>query len=173
MHCIHIYTGNGKGKTSAAIGLAVRAAGHGQRVLIARFLKDNQSGELTALAQLPQITLMPNETEFGFVFHMTEAEKQEATAYYTRMFADTVAAAKTGSYQVLLLDEILDACSLNLVPSDPVLEFLKNRPASLEVILTGRDPKPEFLALADYISEIQNRRHPYDRGLTAREGIEY
>lgn len=173
MGCIHIYTGDGKGKTSAALGLALRAAGHQKKVLIARFLKDNHSGELEVLRQLSQIALVPNEEEFGFVFQMNSAEKIMAKHYYTQMFHNAATTANTGLFDVLVLDEVLDACNLDMVPAELVLNFLKKKPEKLEVVLTGRNPNPEFLELADYVSDIQKKKHPFDTGIQARPGIEY
>lgn len=171
--CIHIYCGDGKGKTSAAIGLAVRAAGRGQKVLVARFLKTDHSGEVPVLGQIPGITVLACQKTFGFVSRMSEAQKEEAAVYYSALFAAAVRKAAEEDYDVLVLDEILAACNYGLAEENQVIRFLKSRQDKLEVVLTGRDPSEAFLELADYVSEIQMRKHPFTAGLRAREGIEY
>lgn len=171
--CIHIYCGDGKGKTSAAIGLAVRAAGRGRRVLIARFLKNDDSGEVPVLSHIPGITVLPCQKTFGFVSRMSEEQKKEAAACYSTLFASVSRRAVEEDYDVLILDEILVACSCGLVEECRVIRFLETRQEKLEVVLTGRGPSRDILELADYVSEIQMNKHPFTVGLKAREGIEY
>lgn len=168
---IHIYCGDGKGKTTAAVGLAVRAAGRGKRVLISRFLKTEDSGEVKMLRLLPGVTVLPCERTFGFLFRMSEEEKREAAAYFQGQFDKT--AAMAADYDLLILDEIMASVSGNVVSEESVLQFLDHKPESLEVVLTGRNPSEELQARADYISEIRAVRHPFEKGIAAREGIEY
>ncbi|MCI8297342.1 MAG: cob(I)yrinic acid a,c-diamide adenosyltransferase [Lachnospiraceae bacterium] len=169
---IHIYCGNGKGKTTAALGLAVRAAGRGRRVCIARFLKTEDSGEVPVLRQIPQIHVLPCEKSFGFTFRMTEGERREAALYYGGLFAEATARAKQ-DVDLLILDEIIGACNAGLVEKEALERSLKEKPPALEVILTGRGPWEEILKMADYVTEMEMRRHPYEKGIGAREGIEY
>lgn len=171
--CVHLYCGDGKGKTTAAIGLAVRAAGRKKKVLIARFLKTDDSGEVILLKQIPEITVIPCEKSFGFFYQMTEQKKSEAREYYHELWEKVRSQAETLEYGMLVLDEIMAACRYGMVEEYAVIEFLKNRPPELEVVLTGRDPSAEFFKQADYVSEIQKKKHPYDSGQAAREGIEY
>lgn len=171
--CVHIYCGDGKGKTSAALGLAVRAAGRGQKVLLARFLKNEDSGELPVLRTIPDITVMPCERSFGFVFKMTAAEKQEAAAFYHQHFFSAIKRAQTDDYKVLILDEIMSACSNEMVSETEILNFLKKRPPGLEVVMTGRNPSAALLGAADYVTEMKLIKHPFEKGIPAREGIEY
>ncbi len=171
--CIHIYCGDGKGKTSAAVGLAVRAAGRGKRVLIARFLKTDDSGEVAALSHIPGVTVKPCEKTFGFYRSMTAAQKAEAAAYYGGLLRQTWREAEEERYDMVVLDEIMAVCRYGLAEEAWLLERLRRRPQGLEVVLTGREPSEAMLELADYVSEIRKRKHPYDRGLSAREGIEY
>ena len=171
--CIHIYCGDGKGKTSAAVGISVRAAGRGRRVLFVRFLKTEDSGEVPALRGIPGIDVTYCDKEFGFVSRMKPEEKTSAAKYFQARFEDACAAAREGGYDVLVLDEIMAACNTGMVREKSVLDFLTGRPEGLEVILTGRDPSQELLSVADYVSEIRMVRHPFTRGLAAREGIEY
>lgn len=170
---VHIYCGDGKGKTSAAVGLAVRAAGRGMNVLVVRFLKTENSGEVEVLRSIPGITVTPCDRTFGFVFRMTEEQKQEAARYYQSRFETAVAEAVENNYDLLILDEILASCNYGMVNEQSVTEFLKNRPENLEVVLTGRDPSEALLELADYVSEICMRKHPYQKGIPARKGIEF
>ena len=170
--CVHIYCGDGKGKTTAAVGLAVRAAGRGKRVLIARFLKTDDSGEVAVLARIPGIRVMPCSRTFGFFWQMTEEEKKEAGQYYRELLCRAWQEAVRGSYHLLVLDEILAACNHGLVEEQRLISDLRIRPPGLEVVLTGRDPSKELVDLADYVSEIQKKKHPFDRGLSARKGIE-
>lgn len=171
--CIHIYCGDGKGKTTAAAGLAVRAAGWGKRVLITRFLKTDNSGEVKSLGRLPEITVTPCERSFGFFSKMSEEQKAEAEVYYSLLLENTLDQAAKGVVDLLILDEILAVCNFGLVKEKRVLEFLISRPEALEVVLTGRNPSEQLMEAADYVSEIKKIKHPYDRGLMARRGIEF
>ena len=171
--CVHIYCGAGKGKTSSAVGLAVRASGRGKKVLIVRFLKTEDSGEVEVLRKIPGITVTPCDRTFGFVFRMNEEQKREAGAYFQSRFETAVKTAVEDGVDLLVLDEILASCNYGMVREDDVAEFLRNRPAEMEVVLTGRDPSDRLIALADYVSEIKMVKHPYTQGIGAREGIEY
>lgn len=171
--CVHIYCGDGKGKTSSAVGLAVRASGRGKKVLIVRFLKTEDSGEVEVLRKIPGITVTPCDRTFGFVFRMNEEQKREAGAYFQSRFENAVKTAVEDGVDLLVLDEILASCNYGMVREDDVAEFLRNRPAEMEVVLTGRDTSDRLIALADYVSEIKMVKHPYTQGIGAREGIEY
>ena len=171
--CVHIYCGDGKGKTSAAVGLAVRAAGRGKRVLIVRFLKTDNSGEVEVLRTIPGITVTPCDRTFGFVFRMNEQQKREAAEYFQKRFETAVREAVDGKFDMLILDEIMASCNYGMVSEDDVAEFLKTRPETMEVVLTGRDPSECLISLSDYVSEIKMIKHPYTQGIEAREGIEY
>lgn len=171
--CIHIYCGDGKGKTTAAIGLAVRAAGCQKKVLITRFLKTDHSGEVRALGRLPEITVTPCERSFGFFNEMSEDQKKEAGVYYSELLETALELAVSGDFDLLVLDEIMAVCNFGLVHEKRVLEFLAARPKGLEVILTGRNPSDQLIEMADYVSEIRKVKHPFDRGIKARQGIEY
>ena len=193
MGCVHIYCGDGKGKTTAAVGLAVRMQGCGGYVIAARFLKTDESGEVGALKSLPGIELLPCDRSFGFTWQMTDAQREEASGYYGAMFerareralefCDRLeekereekknAVPDRDCRALLILDEIFAACSGGFVQEKKVVDFLRKRPHNLEVVMTGRNPSEELLGEADYISEIVCRRHPFEKGMTARRGIEY
>lgn len=171
--CVHIYCGDGKGKTSAAVGLAVRAAGRGRKVLVVRFLKTDDSGEVAVLQKIPGITVVPCDRTFGFVFRMDEEQKAEAAQYFTERFRCACEAAVKEDYDMLILDEMMASCNYRMVPEAEVVEFLKKRPEDMEVVLTGRDPSDELKKLADYVTEMKMEKHPYTKGMGSREGIEY
>ena len=147
---IHIYCGDGKGKTTAAIGLAVRAAGRGKRVVIARFLKNDDSGEVGVLERVPGITLIPCRKSFGFTWNSREK-----------------------GADLLVLDEALGACSAGMIREERLLKLLDEKPEGLEVVLTGRSPSEELLARGDYVTRMEAVRHPYEKGIGARAGVEY
>lgn len=174
---VHIYCGDGKGKTTAAIGSAVRAAGRNKKVLIVRFLKTDDSGEVMALSFIPGITLLPCERSFGFTWEMSTAERAAAAGYYSEIFARawSMASGQDGgkAFDMLVMDEALGACGLGFLDEEVLIRRIRHKPAGLEVILTGRGPSEQMQACADYITEMTMRRHPYEKGVPAREGIEY
>lgn len=168
---LHIYCGDGKGKTTCAMGLAVRAAGHGRRVVVAQFLKGGNSGERRVLEALPEVFCTPVPETIKFIFAMDEEEKARTRAETAAAFAQAVDAAEDGD--LLVLDELCGALSTGMLTLETVLDFLDHRPERLEVVITGRDPAPELLERADYITEMRKVRHPFDRGIDAREGVEW
>ncbi len=168
---IHIYCGDGKGKTSAAVGLAVRAAGRGMKVLIIRFLKTDDSGEVDVLRTIPQISLRDCDQTFGFFSQMSDEDRARAGEYYGKLLKEAVSSAL--DYDMIILDEILAADSYGLIDEDVLIDFLQNKPFSLEVVLTGREASDKLMELADYVSEVRKIKHPYDKGIMARKGIEY
>ena len=172
---IHIYCGDGKGKTSAATGLAVRAAGCGKQVLFARFLKNEESGELEILDRIPEIHVIHLERSrsYGFYRTLTEEEQAEVRQMYEALWQDIVQKAETDVYDVLVMDEFMAAYNYGLIGHDAAFAFLREKPVRLEVVLTGRDPDEDLVELADYVSEIRKVKHPFDRGIRARRGIEY
>ena len=248
---VHIYCGDGKGKTTAALGLALRAAGNGVPVMIVRFLKNDGSGEVGILENVPGVYLFPCERQFGFTWTMSEEQKAEAGEYFTELFerawemgcktvredvegagkadgcmagenwgSDSVSdgssrrdigACGTGSSvsgspvsgspvsgspvsgspvstppasapltsppceirALLVLDEIMAAVNSGFVANERLLAALDHRPDGLEVVLTGRGPSEELLSRADYVTEMRAVKHPYEKGVGARKGVEY
>lgn len=168
---IQLYCGDGKGKTSAAMGQCLRAVGHGLRVGIVQFLKNGSSGEIAVLSRLENVRVFPFLKQVKFSFAMNEEEKQEARVFYNTLFGEAAASAE--SLDVLLLDEVCAAVSAGLLDENVLFAFLREKPVGLEVLLTGRDPSEEIRKLADYISEVRMLRHPYEKGVPAREGIEW
>ena len=169
---IHIYCGDGKGKTTASLGLTMRCAGHGGRILYVQFLKSRPTGELKMLDLLPGVTVLRGQGITKFTFQMSEAEKAAARQEHEQLFDKICQACRDDSLQLLVLDEVIGACNTGLFDEAALVRFLKTKPRDLEVVLTGRDPSPQLVALADYVSEICKCKHPYDKGITARDGIE-
>lgn len=170
---IHIYHGNGKGKTTAAMGLALRALGSGRRVGIVQFLKGSPSGEITILKKLPGITLLRGKVSPKFSFQMSDTEREETKQLHHKYLAQSIEAANKGIYDLLILDEAVGACSCGLLDREALLNFLKNKPKPLEIVLTGRGPSREMLETADYVTEMKMQKHPYAQGITARKGVEF
>lgn len=170
---IHIYCGDGKGKTSAAIGLAIRAAGSGMNVLFSRFLKTEFSGELKILDQIPQITVLHLEKSYGFFRTLSEEQKEEVRKMYRMLWNNILDKIQKEDYDVLVIDEFMAAYNYGLIPNEEAVEFLKKKPEHLEIVLTGRNPDSVLTELADYVSRIEKVKHPYDQGILARRGIEY
>ena len=167
---VHLYCGDGKGKTTCGVGLTVRAAGSGRKVLFHQFLKDNSSSERKVLERLPEVTILPGRNYEKFTFQMTAGELEEVLENNDSIFRTLCRQA--AQYDVLVLDEALYAIDKGLLSEEPVLAFLEEKPAGLEVVLTGRNPSQKMMDHADYISEICKRKHPFDRGISARIGIE-
>lgn len=168
---IHLYHGNGKGKTTAAMGLALRMAGRGRPVVIAQFLKGADSGERPALARLPQVTLLPVPERVKFLFAMTEEERQQEARRARELLARAKQAAADPNCGLVVLDEVCDGVNAGLLPLAELLSLLDC--AKAEVVLTGRDPAPELIARADYVTRFQKEKHPFDRGIPARTGVEF
>ncbi len=169
---IHIYHGDGKGKTTCGMGLCCRAAGAGRRVLIYQFMKDGDGNERRILEQIPNVTFANERRKVTFSFQMNEEQKKAEQDRYRREFAGVVDCAMKGECDVLFLDEILYAIHSGLLEEEELTSFLDRKPEALEVILTGRDPSEAVRERADYISEIRKEKHPYDCKIAARNGIE-
>lgn len=170
---VHIYYGDGKGKTTAAIGLGVRACGANKRCLFVQFLKSDNSSERLALTSLPNFDMLEIPKNIPFVWNMTDGEKEQYKLLYSELFSTAISKVQSDRYSLLILDEIFAAISCDFVSTETLLNFLKVKPKSLEVVLTGHNPSPEIFAFADYISEIKKVRHPFDKGVSGRLGIEY
>lgn len=168
---IHLYYGDGKGKTTAAVGQVIRAAGSGLQVLVFQFLKNNESSERKILEQIPNITCLNGREPVKFVSRMNKDEKAETRRYNNKALDEIVKFCSP--FDVLLLDEALCAVQLNVLSEEKLLSFLKHKPRGLEVILTGHVITENLLEVADYVTQMTKIKHPYDQGKLAREGIEY
>ena len=168
---LHVYWGDGKGKTTAAVGLAVRQTGQNGRVVFAQFLKNGRSGELSVLKQLEGVALCCDCTASKFVAKMTPEERAEYARRCREQLRQAFDLAQTRD--MLVLDEALDACELGMLEQAELLALLDGRPAGLEVVVTGHSLPQEIARRAGYITQMQSQRHPYDRGIKARRGVEY
>lgn len=168
---IHIYTGDGKGKTTAAMGLAVRMAGSGGQVLIGQFFKDGSSSEIGMLRQLPGIILRHCATIPGRYRNLSEEQRQQVRQDYTAYLNSLLQEAE--GKDLLILDEAISACNHGIIPEETIRQFLRLSGLRMEIVLTGRDPSPELVELADYVTEMKKQKHPFDAGIPARLGVEY
>lgn len=170
---IHVYFGDGKGKTTAAVGLAARAAGSNMKVLFVQFLKTEFSGERHTLSHTENITLTFCPLELKFTFEMDEKEKLQAAKVFKGIFDSSVTTALTERYDMVILDEIFDVINNEMISEAEVFEFVANAPVSMEIIMTGHNPPERFIEVADYVTEFKKIKHPYDKGITGRIGIEF
>lgn len=170
---IQVYCGEGKGKTTAAVGASIRCAGGGGKVLFFQFLKDNTSSERNILAEIKSIDLLEGYYSSKFVWEMSDNEKSLAARFYCEKFNEIVKRVKENKYDMLVLDEIFDAVHCGFVPVELLLNFIADRPGCTEIIMTGRKPPRQIAEAADYITYMQKIRHPFDNGITARKMIEY
>ena len=170
---LNIYYGDGKGKTTAAIGLAVRAAGSKMKVLFVQFLKTEFSGERHILSHTENVTLTFCPLELKFTFDMDDKEKAQAAKIFKGIFDNAVTTALTEKYDMVVLDEVFEAINAHMLSESEVYEFITNAPSSMEIVMTGHNPPQKFMDCADYITEFKKIKHPYDRGITGRIGIEF
>jgi cob(I)alamin adenosyltransferase len=167
---IIVHTGNGKGKTTAALGLALRAFGYGMKVIMLQFFK--AKWEYGALRSAPKLeTLEIHPMGKGFTWESKDVEVDKA------MVRDAWRAAQgnilSGNFDVVVLDEINYALSYGFLPVMDIVHFLQNKPPMLHVILTGRDANPEMLEIADLVTEMRQIKHPFEQGICAQKGIEF
>lgn len=171
---IHIYCGNGKGKTTAAMGLGIRAAGRGYKVLLTQFLKDNESGELISIEKIgDNFDIFYGEPMKKFFKYLSEEEKLAVINEHRNRFEKVIKKAIDEKYDLLIMDEIMASINYDILELDKVIAFLKNKPENLEVVLTGRNADKALIEIADYVSEVKLIKHPYvDKKILSRIGIE-
>lgn len=168
---IHIYYGNGKGKTTAAVGLAVRAAGAGLKVLVFQFLKDNSSSERKVLEALPNVTCLPGKERVKFVSNMNSDERAQYRHYNNKALDEIIKFC--GPFDMLLLDEVLCALELDVISEEKLISFIQHKPRGLEIVMTGHKAADSLVEMADYVTEVRKVKHQFDLGRSARKGIEY
>jgi cob(I)alamin adenosyltransferase len=168
---IHIYCGDGKGKTTAAVGLIARHVGAGGTAVLAQFLKSLPTGELASLKTLG-VPVYRNELPHGFFPNMSEEMQKSVRTMHDKTLADVTLLVRTNKCSLLVLDELCAALSLGLIDRDAVLSLLDDH-GNAELVITGRDPDEALLSRADYITEMKLVRHPYEKGVQARKGIEF
>lgn len=179
---IHIYTGDGKGKTTAAFGLALRALGCGLKVLCIQFLKGEgpPSGEVKALEKVKGITVIRHRQIHPMFWR--KSIRQDKARYADELsklrsslvssIGDAGRLMKSRRYDLVILDEIINAASSKIIDQKIILDLIRSRPKDVELILTGRGASKELMAAADYVTQMQEIKHPYRRGIKSRQGIE-
>ena len=195
---IHLYSGDGKGKTSIAVGMAIRMAGAGGHVIFAQFMKGNESSELNILRQLPQVKVLKVDKEFGFYNEMSDEDKAEITDLHNEILreimrcVEQIKSDEQGNAEhdevpkcedsaredacpqiIIVLDEITYPCRWNLIDEKLVRKLLKELPDCVELVMTGRDPLDYMIEASDYWSDVEMKRHPFEKGMSARIGVEY
>jgi cob(I)alamin adenosyltransferase len=168
---IQVYTGNGKGKTTAALGQALRAAGHGFRTYFGQFLKGQDYGELSAVQKLSPLITIEQFGRKGFI-HVTENPDKEDIERAQQGLQKCAKMMKSQKYRMIVLDEINVAVHFNLFSEKEIHDFLDEKPEDIEVILTGRYAPESFIERADLVTEMKEIKHHYKKGIQARKGIE-
>ena len=166
---IQVYTGDGKGKTTAAIGLALRAAGNNMNIFIAQFVKGRGTGELKAFEHFENVTIR----QYGLETFITDKPIDEVIAKTKEGFAETKKEILSGKYDLVVLDEINIAIFYKMLTVDEVLDLIDEKPSGTELILTGRRAPADIIAKADLVTEMRKVKHYYDLGIPARKGIEF
>lgn len=170
---IHLYHGDGKGKTTAAIGLAVRASGAGLKVIFSQFMKSGATGELNSLKSIAGIQIIRSEVQFPFYSKMSEEQKLQQTCIHNEILDEIEKSIMAGACDVVVMDEITYPINWNLIDENKLLNLVESCREKVEFVFTGRNPSERLLGLADYITEMKCIRHPYEKGITARKGVEY
>jgi len=166
---IHLYTGNGKGKTTAAIGLAIRAVGAGKKVYIAQFVKGKHYAEIDALKRFPEINLI----QYGLDCFIENEPTQKDIEAAQKGLRDVKSIILDNKYDLVIADELCIALHYNLFPLNEVINMLQQKPKALEIIITGRYAPDELYKIADLVTEMKEIKHYYSNGVQARKGIEY
>lgn len=170
---LHIYCGDGKGKTTACVGMAVRAAGSGLRVLFAQFLKARMTGELSVLGSIANITVMRAPASEKFTYQMTEEELDSTARANSDFLKEVFEKARKEDYDVLILDEGITAASADVLDEDELRSYVEAFDKDRELVLTGRVPFQWMVEDADYVTDMEKIKHLFDTGVQARKGIEF
>lgn len=171
---VQVYYGKGKGKTTAAIGLGIRAMGNNYKVMMIQFLKHDTTGECRMIKELePNFKIFHFEKRRGFTWQLNDEEKQELKSETSNALKFASKVMDTGQCDVLILDEILNSVDLGFASEEEVCTLIDNKTKDVELVLTGRVLPESIAKRADYISHIESVKHPMDSGITARAGIEY
>ena len=169
---IQTYFGNGKGKTTAAVGAALRFAGCGNKVLFVQFLKNNDSAEFKALEAIDGIDILFSKEQYKLFDNLNEERTPMLSCAYNKLLFEETKNI-SDNYQMIILDEILDAVDFGYVDEDRILDFLSELKNDLEIVLTGHKLTEKIKQVSDYISEIKEIKHPYKKGVIPRKGIEF
>ena len=168
---VHIYYGNGKGKTTAAAGLAIRFSATGGKTVFCQFLKNGTSGEIGVLSEIKNTECLFCEENFGFTWEMSPQQRKKAGQVYLELLKN--AADRCGENGMLVLDELLDVVSAGLIEEEKVYNIICNIKNNTEIIITGHSVCDKLFSVGDYITCMKKEKHPFDCGLQARKGIEY
>lgn len=167
---IQVYTGNGKGKTTAAFGLSLRAVGAGKKVFFAQFVKGKMYAEIEVVNRyLPDITIK----QYGLGCFIIDKPTQKDVEAAQAGLKEIKEIIQTGKYDVIVLDEANIALFYNLFTVESLIDIIKLKPEATEIIITGRYAPPELIEIADLVTEMKEVKHYYNKGVEAREGIEY
>ena len=170
---IHVYYGDGKGKTTAAMGLALRMLAAGGRVVVVQFLKDGNSGEVRVLAERFGVPVFACAPMGKFTWEMTDEELAAVQKAHDKNLVAALDEVEVLGARLLVLDEVLDALAMGLVDEAAIARALKRGAGELEVVLTGRNPSEDIASHADYLTEMVCMKHPFEQGVPSREGVEY
>ena len=168
--CVHIYYGDGKGKTTAALGLCMRCSGRGGKVLFTSFLKNFNSGEF--LHNLPFEVVKEIRID-GFWCDFSEEKREEVKRQSQKLLIELFERAKSEEVDLLVLDEVLNGVKTGCIDEDLLLELIQNRPCNTEIVMTGYTATDRIIEAADYATNIKCIKHPYAKGINARKGIEF
>lgn len=170
---IQVYTGDGKGKTTAALGQGLRSCGRGLKVYMVQFLKGGDTGELHSVKKLhPLFEIFRFEKERGFFWTLNEQEKKELKEEIEKGFEFIKKVVANDECDILIIDELLGVLGNKLLEVNEVVKLLKSKPDTMEIIITGRNVPPEIFEIADLITEMKEIKHYFRKGIPAREGIE-
>ena len=173
--CTQLYYGDGKGKTTAAMGQIVRCVGHGFKVLVYQFLKEPNSGEVSIIRSLPGVDYIENEGPIPFMFNLTPEQQEFYKEKFQKKFDEVREKYFTGNYDLVGLEEVIDAYNLGTIQKEQLLEMMDKRPEGTELVITGHQYGMDISALtdrADYVTKFVKEKHPFDLGMPCRKGIE-
>lgn len=169
---IHVYYGYGKGKTTCALGLAVRASGRGLKVVVLQFLKDMLTGELTQFERMENVQVIRGTAAPCFVKNMTPEQRTQTKEIHDNNLRQALQLVEQGQCDLLILDEALDAYQKDLLDEEMFRGIVCDKPPALELVITGHKPIDWVMEQADYVTEMVKHKHPFDKGIRARKGIE-
>lgn len=169
----HIYTGDGKGKTTAAMGLALRAIHAGRRLAIIQFLKGRESGEIALLKNYENVEILRGKPSTKFTNAMSTDELEQTRKLHNSQLESIISHMKRGEIDLIILDEVFGALNLKLLDEQLLKQILELAGDDIELIMTGRGAPDSYIEVADYVSEILSIKHPFDKGLKMRKGVEY
>lgn len=170
---LHIKCGDGVGKTTSAVGQAVRMLGYNKKVIFVQFMKDGLSGEIKLLKNNSNIYVLHPTGPIKFIWNMTDSEKSDLKDIHTNLIKETEKILKSEYISMVIFDEFNSANELNLLDKDYAYKLICEYKYKTEIILTGRNPEEKYVEISDYISEINCIKHPFESGVNARKGIEY